>query len=105
MAEAKAKILQLANRQGKYANLNDKIYYKTLTDGETVQIYGLNFGETGVPDASYIANKSWRVTATDATTYADALYLKDPNKQQYWPIWQFFINNSNGLLNNNHLTL
>lgn len=106
LAEAKAKLIQLENRQGKYANVNPKIYYKTLADGETVQIYGLNTGETGVPDASYVSNKTWTmVSSGEVVTYWDALYLKDPNKQQYWPIWQFFLNTSNGLLNNTHLNL
>lgn len=106
LAEAKAKLIQLENRQGKYASVNPKIYYKTLADGETVQIYGLNAGETGVPDASYVSNKTWTmVSSGEAVTYWDALYLKDPNKQQYWPIWEYFIINSNGLLNNTHLNL
>jgi starch-binding outer membrane protein, SusD/RagB family len=106
LAEAKTKLEQLDKRQGKYANLPAKIYYRTAADGETVQIYGLNFGETDAQGVAlgYTSNKTWTLSASnDPITYWDALFLKDPNAQQVWPIWQYFIENSNGLLNNDHL--
>jgi hypothetical protein len=43
--------------------------------------------------------------ASDQVAYWDALFVKDPNAQQYWPIWQIFLDTSNGLLNNNNLKL
>ena len=43
--------------------------------------------------------------SSDVVTYWDALAIKDPNKQQYWPIWQFFLDASNGTLNNKNLNL
>nr|MBP8067596.1 RagB/SusD family nutrient uptake outer membrane protein [Pedobacter sp.] len=46
LAEAKVKLQQLENRQGKYAALPARIYYKTLANGETLEIYGLKFGDT-----------------------------------------------------------
>ncbi|PRD54761.1 RagB/SusD family nutrient uptake outer membrane protein [Sphingobacterium gobiense] len=108
LAEAKEKLEQLENRTGKYANLPEKIYYQTNEDDETITIYGLNFGDTDAEGVAlnYGESKTWTmVGSSDANTLWDALvYLgKDPNKQQYWPIWQFFIENSNGLLNNDHL--
>ena len=30
----------------------------------------------------------------------DALYTQDPDKNQFWPIWQTFIDSSNGMLSN-----
>lgn len=106
LAEAKTKLQQLETRQGKYAALPSKIYYRTATDGETVQIYGLNFGDTDAAGVAlgYPSNKAWTLAATgDKITYWDALYVKQPNKQQVWPIWQFFLDASNGTLNNNFL--
>lgn len=108
LAEAKEKLQQLENRTGKYANLPEKIYYQTNDDDETITIYGLNFGDTDAAGAAlnYSESKTWTmVGSSDANTLWDALVYpgKDPNKQQYWPIWQFFIENSNGLLNNDHL--
>ena len=110
LAEAKTKLEQLENRTGKYASLPNRIYYKTAADGEKVEIYGLDFGDTDVVGASlnYPSNKTWTMSSSgDQTTYWDALVYpgKDPNKQQYWPIWQIFLDGSNGLLNNTHLNL
>jgi hypothetical protein len=110
LTEAKTKLQQLETRTGKYADLPTRIYYKTLADGETVEIYGLNFGDTDAEGASlgYTANKTWTMSASsDQTTYWDALVYpgKDPNKQQFWPIWQIFIEGSNGMLDNKHLNL
>lgn len=108
--EAKGKLQQLENRTGKYATLPNRIYYQTASDGETVNIYGLNFGDTDAAGAAlgYTSNKSWTLTSSgDVVTYWDALVYpgKDANKQQYWPIWQFFLDASNGMLNNNNLNL
>ncbi|WP_316850024.1 RagB/SusD family nutrient uptake outer membrane protein [Pedobacter agri] len=108
IAEAKTKLQQLENRQGKYAALPLKIYYKTAANGETVEIYGLNYGDTDAQGAAlgYTSNKIWSLAASgDASTYWDALAVKDPNAQQVWPIWQVFLDSSNGLLNNKNLNL
>jgi hypothetical protein len=52
--------------------------------------------------AGYTSSKKWTMAASsDQTTFWDALYLRDPNTQQFWPIWQYFLDNSNGKLNNN----
>ncbi|WP_316844755.1 RagB/SusD family nutrient uptake outer membrane protein [Pedobacter psychrodurus] len=108
IAEAKTKLQQLETRQGKYAALPTKIYYRTAANGETVEIYGLNFGDTDAQGVAlgYTSNKAWTMAASgDAITYWDALAVKDPNKQQFWPVWQVFLDSSNGLLNNKNLGL
>lgn len=108
LAEAKTKLQQLELRQGKYAALPANIYYRTAANGETVEIYGLNFGDTDAAGAAlnYPSTKAWTMAAAnEAVTYWDALYTKDPNAQQFWPIWQVFIDSSNGKLNNNNLKL
>src|SRR5690606_32025418 len=33
-------------RNGIYVSLPEKVYFKTLSDGETLEIYGLEFGDT-----------------------------------------------------------
>ncbi len=103
LAEAKTKLQQLENRQGKYADLPQRIYYTTASDGESVIIYGLNFGDTDAAGAAlgYPSNKAWTMSSSGETiTYWDALYLRDPNQQQFWPIWQVFLDASNGQLTN-----
>jgi len=103
--EAKTKMTQLANRQGNYANLPEKLYYKTSeTDGETLIIYGLNYGETDA-EGNLLINEGYESTnwiAPDklTTDLINSLYQKDPNQNQYWPIWQTFIDKSNGTLSN-----
>ena len=104
MSEAKEKLQMLENRQGKYAALPEKIYYHNDPgDKEKVIIYGLNYGDTDAIGESlgYDYNKSWKLSAaSDVVTYWDALYLRDPDSQQFWPIWQVFLDASNGSLNN-----
>ncbi|MGJ1196137.1 RagB/SusD family nutrient uptake outer membrane protein [Sphingobacterium spiritivorum] len=99
--EAKQKLQLLENRQGKYAGYPKNVYYKTLADGESVGIYGLEAGETDAIGATYGTSKTWKLAAdNDQVAYWDAMFLRDPNMQQFWPIWQFFIEASNGQLTN-----
>jgi hypothetical protein len=103
LAEAKTKLQQLEARTGKYANLPAKIYYTIAADKEKVQIYGLNFGDTdaGGVALGYEFNKNWTMSASnDAIKFWDGLYLRNPDLQQYWPIWQVFLDASNGKLTN-----
>lgn len=99
--EAKSKMTQLANRQGAYSDLPEKLYYKTT--GENLTIYGLNHGETdaiGITLSGY-DNVSWISATKLPATLINSLYQKNPDQNQYWPIWQTFIDNSNGMLTNN----
>lgn len=101
--EAKTKLEQLETRQGKYATLPSKIYYKTAANGESVIIYGLNYGETDAQGSTmgYESSKTWTMAASgDNIKFWDALFLHNPDQQQFWPIWQIFVDGSNGKLNN-----
>lgn len=102
LKEAQEKMKQLARREGRYANLPERIYYKTKEDGETLEIYGLNYGDTDEIGKSlgYESNKSWLTTENLPDNLIDVLYMNSPNENQFWPIWQTFIDNSNGQLSN-----
>lgn len=103
--ESKTKLQALEARTGKYAALPNKIYYKTAADGETAQIYGLNFGDTDAEGLAggYTESKTWTLaSSSDNITYWDALFVRDPNLQPVWPIWQVFLESSNGSLNNDN---
>lgn len=111
MAEAKNKLSQLANRQGKYADLPSKLYYKTSTaDNETLIIYGLNHGDTdeageNLKDNEGYESKNWFIDSKTnenilTDDYINGLYVNQPSLNCLWPIWQTFIDKSNGLLNN-----
>lgn len=107
MNEAKAKLTRLANRQEEYADFPEKIYYKTASDGESLDIYGLEHGQTDTEGAAlnYESSKGWFVSDGANTLTVDkinSLYLKDPDTHQFWPIWQVFIDSSNSLLTNDY---
>ncbi len=81
-----------------YSQLPEHIYYKTASDGESILIHGLNFGDPdAAPDASYTGTKEWNLNNVPLWDY---IALRNPNLQPYWPIWQNFINTSEGYLNN-----
>lgn len=106
LAEAKEKLRKLNAREGEYATVPTTIYFQTAADGETVDIYGIRKGETNGAALGYAENKSWSFgTEADATNYREGLFKKNPDAQQFWPIWQVFIDASNGMLNNDHLNL
>jgi starch-binding outer membrane protein, SusD/RagB family len=51
----KEKLANLENRTGEYANVPTTVYYKYEDDGVTLDIYGLNRGETSDPGPEYSA--------------------------------------------------
>lgn len=104
LMQSNADLQALEARTGKYASYPAKVYYKTLADGETIQIYGLEKGDTDSNGAAnYTQSTTWRLTSsTDVVgdEYWNCLYRRDPNSQQYWPVFQYFLDNSNGVLTN-----
>lgn len=102
MDEAKTKMTQLANREGAYANLPVNLYSKTAADKETLIIYGLNRGETdeiGKTLEGYTSTE-WISPTKLPEVLINSLYQNNPDENQYWPIWQTFIDTSNGMLTN-----
>ena len=107
LSEARTKMTALAYRTGSYADLPDKIYYKTAVDGESLVIYGLEHGNTDAEGAAlnYPTNKGWFISDGLNNLTDDkisSLYQLDPNSRQFWPIWQVFLDSSNGTLTNDY---
>jgi hypothetical protein len=98
--EAKAKMFRLQQRTGEYANVPTTLYFKYQADGVTLTVYGLNHGETSNPGPGY-TSFSWN-SLTDAKI--NGLYRAgaNPNNRQFWPIWQVFLDGSNGKLVNDY---
>jgi hypothetical protein len=98
----KAELEKLDKREAPYDNVNEKVYYRTATNGETVQFYGLNPGETGAPpDPTIYSSKTWKLNDdADVRMYWDRVFIRTPSLQPYWPIWQDIIETSNGVLVN-----
>lgn len=115
MAEAQQKLRDLANRQGAYADLPEKLYFTYDTTspngGEELIIYGLNHGDTDEVGSKLVnevtgekySSKGWIVSdgiPVIDDDYINGLYVNTPSLNCLWPIWDFFINSSNGMLNN-----
>jgi starch-binding outer membrane protein, SusD/RagB family len=103
MDEAKDKMTRFQQRTGEYATVPTTLYYKYNTDNVSLIIYGLNRGETTDPGTGY-TSLSWAWTGTSAEAKSNSLYKVgvDPNSRQFWPIWQVFIESSNGQLKNDY---
>lgn len=99
--EAKQKMADLAARTGAYADVPATLYYKYKDDNVSLDIYGLNRGETTNPGAAY-SSVAWTWTGATAETKISSLYKVgvNPDNRQFWPIWQVFIDASNGQLKN-----
>ncbi|MCF4101052.1 RagB/SusD family nutrient uptake outer membrane protein [Gillisia sp. M10.2A] len=96
----KEKLANLENRTGEYADVPATLYYKYKEDGYTLDIYGLNRGETSNPGPEYSAfNWDQPLDEIINTIYKPGV---DPDNKQFWPIWQVFIDASNGKLINDY---
>jgi hypothetical protein len=107
MNEAKAKMNNLRNQTGEYADVPSNIYYKYVADEDgkltKISAYGLNRGETADMSGSYSNSIIGYVGPTridDAKI--NSLYTNNPDQNQFWPIWQVFIDSSNGMLKNDY---
>lgn len=119
MAEAKQKLSEMSTHSGRYADLPNKLYYQLQPDGETLKIYGLEHGDTDAHGKELTnsteeladgaigkwQSKSWFYNETNGTygilqTYIDGVYFKQPSLNCLWPIWEKFLQSSNGLINN-----
>ncbi len=98
--EAKEKLTNLQNRTGEYANVPSTLYFKYEEDGYTLDIYGLNRGETSNPGPEYSAY-NWGEPLDEIinTIYKPGVNV---DNRQFWPIWQVFIDASNGELINDY---
>lgn len=98
--EAKTKMYALRERSGEYADVPEKLYYRYAEDNETLEIYGLNPGETADKSAEYPSNETWVAPENLTDEKIESIYAQDPDQHQFWPIWQVFIDGSNGKLKN-----
>ncbi|RWU10535.1 RagB/SusD family nutrient uptake outer membrane protein [Pedobacter chitinilyticus] len=110
LATNRANLQDLHNKVNNYAQWPTKVYWKLNADNETIDIYGLDKGDTdaiGAAKTGYTA-VDWKLSSTTSGTSVEtwnALYVKQPSKQPHWPIWQVFLEASDGKLNNSYLGL
>ncbi|MCU0459498.1 MAG: RagB/SusD family nutrient uptake outer membrane protein [Bacteroidales bacterium] len=100
--EAIARMTSLSNRSGAYADVPEILYYRYAANGESLQFYGLNRGETVDMSGDYTFNTVYVSPDKLGTTKINSLFTNDPDQNQFWPIWQVFIDASNGTLKNDY---
>ena len=100
----KEKLTNLKNRTGEYANVPATLYYKYEEDGYTLDIYGLNRGETANPGPEYSAFNWDHPLDEPLDEIINTIYKPGVNvdDRQFWPIWQVYIDASNGELVNDY---
>lgn len=97
---AKQKMFDLRERVGAYTDVPSSLYYKYAADNETLIIYGLNRGEFNSPGAEY-TEYPW-TNLNESKINSIYKISQNPDNRQFWPIWQVFIDGSNGLLTNDY---
>ena len=107
MDEAKVKMNNLRNQTGEYSDVPKDLYYNYVADEDgkltRLSIYGLNRGETADMSGSYTyALIGWVGPTRIDDNKLNSLYTNDPDQNQYWPIWQVFLDTSNGMLKNDY---
>ncbi|SOD14431.1 RagB/SusD family nutrient uptake outer membrane protein [Pedobacter xixiisoli] len=110
LATNRTNLQDLHNRVNNYAQWPTKVYWKLNADNETLDIYGLDKGDTDVIGAAKTGytGVDWKLSTTVSGTSVEtwnSLYVKQPSKQPHWPIWQVFLEASDGKLNNSYLGL
>ncbi len=101
--ESKAKMYALRTASGEYSDVPQTLYYRYAQDdelGQVLEMYGLQRGETEDRLAEYTSSIPWAVVEELEDEKIETLYTGDPNSNQFWPIWQVFIDASNGQLVN-----
>ena len=80
---------------------SSKLYHKIADDNETLKIYGLNHGDTDEIGESlnYESSTVWFNPDRLSQDLINSLYQNNPDENQFWPIWQTFIDSSNKLTN------
>ena len=100
--EAKQKMYDLRSAAGDYADVPQTVYYRLAADGESLEFYGLERGETDDRSSEYTFSMDWAVVDQLEDNKIESLYAVDPNTKQFWPIWQVFLDGSNGQLVNDY---
>lgn len=116
LEEAKEKMYKLQLRTDEYADVPSTLYYKYVSDEspddisneeewaeyETLVIYGLNRGETVAQPSPEFTSFAWTIPDDNNNIKIESIYKLDPDTRQFWPIWEVFINGSNGKLTNDY---
>ena len=99
--EAKAKMYALRERSGEYSDVPAALHYQYAEDGESLIIHGLNPGEDASPGPDWTTVQYVSPSQINDEKI-ETIYAGNPDQKQFWPIWQVFLDGSNGKLVNDY---
>ena len=98
----------LRDKAGKYDYLKGDIWYRLNDDEESIQIWGLGRKEQTAPEGTDWEAVEGYVKYDDAKKSdlfagkIENIYLNDPDKYMFWPIFENTISNSQGYIVNDY---
>lgn len=110
MDEAKAEMFKLRDLKAPYDYMSGDVYYQITDDSSEFTIYGLHRGETLKPAGDW-EKKAEYITKTadnkgaETGLYDDrinGIYMADPERYMFWPIFYDTITNSQGKIRNDY---
>ena len=105
---AKKDMYDLRDKAGKYDYLKGDIWYRLNDDEESIQIWGLGRKEQTAPEGTDWEAVEGYVKYDDAKKSdlfagkIENIYLNDPDKYMFWPIFENTISNSQGYIVNDY---
>ncbi len=86
-----------------YTEVPEKVYsWINADDNESIEYYGLERGEFDDMSGENIESTTWVAPDELEDIKIESIYAQDPDQWQFWPIWQVFLDASNGTLTNDY---
>ena len=106
LAAEKADMKNLASLSGDYAGLTGNVWYREAEDGESLQFYGLGPGEITSPGTDWEMEEGYVSTTKFKDEDIEYLFSQPDeeslNRRQFWPIFQYIVDTSQGTLVNDY---
>jgi len=100
MKETKQQMQALRDRSGEFTAIPERVYYKLTSDNESLEFYGFNAGETTDPGADW-SSINWQNEVVSEKRISN-YFINDPDKRQFWPIFQSDLDYQVGYLVNDY---
>jgi hypothetical protein len=106
LAAEKAEMKDLASLSGDFAALTGDVWYREAEDGESLQFYGLGPGEVTPPSGNWEKEAGYINTTKFKDEDIEYLFSQPDkeslNRRQFWPIFQYIVDTSQGTLVNDY---
>lgn len=103
LRETKADLEDLGNMTGNYAGFTGNLWWRVNENGDGIEFKGLSKDETSSPGADWTELKKYvSPEAFSKDGKLDSYFANDPDTRQFWPIFQYTLDNSQGSLVNDY---